>query len=81
MINISGCDFPQFQSYMRKQYGQQQFDEGFEIIKLNRNVAYEPNGEQRLMDMLQQLNFKNQDQTRNFINFCTTYLIVQNMQC
>jgi hypothetical protein len=43
---------------MHKMYGEEQFDEGFEIIRLNRNVAYEPNGEQRLMDMLSHLNFK-----------------------
>jgi len=45
MINISGCDFPEFKKYMEKVYGQGVFMEGFEIIKANRNVAYEPNGE------------------------------------
>lgn len=33
MINISACDFPEFSQYMIGQYGQQQFTEGFEIIK------------------------------------------------
>lgn len=59
MINISGCDFPEFKTYMQKVYGEQQFNQGFEIIKANRNVAYEPNGEQRLLDMLSDLKFKN----------------------
>ena len=33
MINISACDFPEFSQYMIGQYGPQQFNEGFEIIK------------------------------------------------
>lgn len=41
MINISACDFPEFSAYMRGQYGEKQFDEGFEIIKQNRSVLYE----------------------------------------
>ena len=45
MINISSCSLPEFQSYMIGQYGEKQYSEGFNIIKLNRNVAYEVNGE------------------------------------
>ncbi len=66
---------------MSNVYGEKQFLEGFEVIKANRDVAYEPNGEQRLLDMLHYLQFSNQEQATSFINFCTTFLIVQNMQC
>lgn len=61
MINISGCEFDEFKTFMVNQYGEQQFIKGFEIIKANRNVAYEPNGDQRLQDMLQHLNFTSLD--------------------
>ena len=48
MINISGCEFSEFQQYMINQYGQQQFVEGFQIIKSNRNIVYEDNGDLKL---------------------------------
>lgn len=41
MINISACEFGEFEKYMVGQYGEKQFKEGFEIIKQNRNVLYE----------------------------------------
>ena len=81
MINISGCEFDEFAAYMSKQFGEGQFQNGFEIIKKNRHVAYEINGEQRLRDMLGHLKWDSDDAAASFINFCTTYLIVQNMQC
>jgi hypothetical protein len=64
---------------MSNQYGKQQFQQGFDLIKSNRNVAYEVNGEEKLMQMLQPLGFKDDESIRGFINFCTTFLIVQNM--
>lgn len=36
-------------------------------------------GEEKLVKMLNKL-FSNEDTIRGFINFCTTFLIVQNMQ-
>ena len=64
---------------MSNQYGKDQFIQGFELIKSNRNIAYEINGEQKLLDMLKPLNFQDDESIRGFINFCTTFLIVQNM--
>ena len=80
LINISACEFGEFQKYMISQYGENQFKQGYEIIKMNRNVLYEDNGEQKLGNMLKGLNFTDGEQMKGFINFCTTYLIVQNMQ-
>jgi hypothetical protein len=80
LINISACEFGEFQNYMIGQYGENQFKKGYEIIKQNRNVLYEDNGEQQLANMLKGLGFSDADQMKGFINFCTTYLIVQNMQ-
>lgn len=80
LINISACEFKEFQQYMVGQYGEKQFKEGFTIIKNNRTVLYEDNGEQKLAEMLSGLNFASMEQMKGFINFCTTYLIVQNMQ-
>ena len=48
MINISACEFGEFEKYMVGQYGEQQFKQGFEIIKNNRNVLYEDLGEKKL---------------------------------
>jgi hypothetical protein len=61
---------------MISQYGENQFKQGYEIIKMNRNVLYEDNGEQKLGNMLKGLNFADMEQMKGFINFCTTYLIV-----
>ena len=80
LINISACEFGEFQKYMIGQYGENQFKQGYEIIRMNRNVLYEDNGEQKLGNMLKGLNFADAEQMKGFINFCTTYLIVQNMQ-
>jgi hypothetical protein len=45
MINISACEFTEFQKYMQGNYGVEQFNQGYNIIKTNRNVAYEDDGE------------------------------------
>lgn len=81
MINISACEFSEFQKYMSGNYGTEQFNQGYNIIKQNRNVAYEDNGEAKLAGMLGHLKFADGEALKSFINFCTTYLIVQNMQC
>lgn len=57
LINISACEFGEFQKYMIGQYGDNQFKQGYEIIRMNRNVLYEENGEQKLGNMLKGLNF------------------------
>ena len=61
---------------MVAQYGQQQFVEGFQIIKTNRNMVYEDNGDLKLAEMLKHLKFEDNDSLLGFINFCTTYLMV-----
>ena len=48
LINISACEFGEFKKYMISQYGEMQFMQGYEIIRQNRNVLYEDNGEQKL---------------------------------
>ncbi len=82
MINISACEFDEFEKYMSSQYGAAEFKEGWKIIKENRYVLYsEGGGEDQLIKMLNHLKFADNDSLKGFINFCTTYLIVQNMQC
>lgn len=61
---------------MQGNYGVEQFNQGFNIIKTNRNVAYEDDGEQKLANMLSHLKFNDDEAMKSFINFCTTYLIV-----
>jgi hypothetical protein len=39
------------------QYGDNQFNQGYEIIKQNRNVLYEDQGEAKLASMLGHLKF------------------------
>jgi len=79
MINITSCNLDQFGAYMSKQYGSAQFQQGFELIKKNQDLIYVDDGEEKLVKMLNKL-FSNEDTIRGFINFCTTFLIVQNMQ-
>jgi len=79
MINITSCNFDQFGQYMSKQYGSTQFQRGFELIKKNQDLIYVDDGEERLVKMLKNM-FETEDTIRGFINFCTTFLIVQNMQ-
>jgi hypothetical protein len=81
MINLSACEFNEFSAFMIQKFGERQFKEGFTLIKANRTIMYEENGEHKLAELLKPLQFKDIDALRNFINCSTTYLIVQNMQC
>lgn len=79
MINITSCSEKEFGLYMAKQYGTMQFTRGFEIIKSHQELIYQDDGEEQLVKLLRTL-FTTEDTIRGFINFCTTFLIVQNMQ-
>lgn len=78
MINITSCDFKEFSAYMVKNYGDHAFNDGFKTIKTYQSMIYEENGEEKLIDMLKHL-FSDVDSCKRFLNFCTTFLIVQNM--
>lgn len=79
MINITACDFTEFANFMKGVYGVSAFEKGFRVLKENFDLIHsEDDGEDRLAVMLAPL-FQDQEQTRGFINFVTTYLIVQNM--
>lgn len=77
MINLYTCDFPDFSVHMSQQYGKEQFTKGFDIISLNKNLIYTEEGEEQLVKMLKHL-FVTEDLIRGFLNFCTSYIIVQN---
>jgi hypothetical protein len=47
-------------------------------VKASQDVIFEENGERQLMEQLSSI-FPDQDVCSGFINYCTTYLIVQNM--
>ena len=78
MINISSCDFPEFKAQMSDKFGGPTFEQGFAIIKQRQQTIFEDNGEETLLALLMPL-FPDQDTCRSFINYCTTYLIVQNL--
>ena len=78
MINITSCEFPEFKAFMSEKYGGAKFDQGFAIVKQHQDVIFEDNGEQQLMSQMSSI-FPEQDTCSGFINYCTTYLIVQNM--
>jgi len=46
MINITGCEFAEFEKYMIGKYGDRQFKDGFLLIKMNMKTLYGDNGEQ-----------------------------------
>jgi len=76
MINISACEFPEFKLYMGKQFGEQQFASGFKVIQAHKDALYSDNGEAKLAELLKPLGFADGETLKNFINYCTTYLIV-----
>ena len=78
MINITSCEFPEFRQFMTEKYGSQQFDQGFSVVKAHQDIIFEENGERQLIQQLTPI-FPDQDLCSGFINYCTTYLIVQNM--
>jgi hypothetical protein len=78
MINITSCDFKEFARYMSQTYGPIAFEKGYKIIKDQHDLIYQEDGEEVLAKLLQPL-FPDPDTTKGFINFVTTYLIVQNM--
>ena len=71
-------DFESFKEQMVAKFGEETFEEGYELIKDKQNLIFDDNGEDELVQLLTPL-FKDVDSCRGFINFCTTYLIVQNM--
>lgn len=76
MINITSCEFQEFSAYMSKLYGAVKFKQGFEIVKTNRALVYADDGEDKMIKLLDHL-FQTDEQIRGFLNFVTTYLIVQ----
>ena len=74
----SAQTFETFQEQMISKFGQDTFDQGYAVIKEKQNLIFDDNGEEELVQLLTPL-FKDTDSCRGFINFCTTYLIVQNM--
>ena len=78
MINITSCEFPEFRQFMGEKYGQALFDRGFSVVAVPLNIIFEENGEQQLVSQLRPI-FPDADTCSAFINYCTTYLIVQNM--
>jgi hypothetical protein len=77
MINLYTCNFTEFSAHMAIQYGREQFTKGFELISKNKDLIYTEEGEEELVGMLKHL-FKGEDMIRGFLNFCTSYIIVQN---
>ena len=77
MINLYTCDFAEFSNHMAAQYGREAFARGFEIISKNKELIYTEEGEEQLVAMLKSM-FKGEDVIRGFLNFCTSYIIVQN---
>lgn len=77
MINLYTCDFSEFSAHMGTQYGKEAFAKGFEIISKRKELIYTEEGEEQLVGLLRHL-FKTEDVIRGFLNFCTSYIIVQN---
>ena len=74
----SAADFETFKAQMVEKFGDETFDQGYALIKDKQNLIFDDNGEEELVQLLTPL-FRDTDSCRGFINFCTTYLIVQNM--
>jgi hypothetical protein len=47
------------------------------VISKHKDLIYTEEGEETLVSMLRHL-FKSEDVIRGFLNFCTSYIIVQN---
>jgi hypothetical protein len=77
MINLYTCDFEEFSNHMSTQYGREQFTKGFQIISKNKEMIYTEEGEEQLIKLLSPL-FKTDELIRGFLNYCTSYMIVQN---
>lgn len=77
MINLYTCDFSEFAAHMATQYGKEAFAQGYEVISKHKDLIYTEEGEEALVGMLRHL-FKGEDVIRGFLNFCTSYIIVQN---
>ena len=51
---------------------------GFEIITKHQDLIYDEEGEAKMIQLLKHI-ITGLDNNRSFINFCTTFIIVQNM--
>ena len=72
---LASCDYNEFSSLMSKQYGQQQFTEGFAVMNRHKDLILSEEGEEKLVNLLKRL-FTTEDLTRGFINLCISYMIV-----
>ena len=43
-------------------------------------MIYQPEGEQKVMEMLKKLEFKSEEETVEFLNHASTYLIINTMK-
>lgn len=78
MISITSCSLDEFLGYIAKQFGSVQARQGFDIVRQHQDLIYKDEGEGQMIALLKHI-FPNEDTNRSFINFCTTFIIVQNL--
>lgn len=65
---------------MIERYGESQFKDGYLLVKANKDQLYQEGGEEKIMEMLKKLNFKDDAEMEDFLSNATTYLIISTMK-
>ena len=65
---------------MIARFGEEIFNKGFDIIKLNRVMIYETDGEKKLEKLLECLGYSDDEMLKLFIDMCSTYLLLQSIK-
>ena len=76
VMDLASCEPHEFADEMVAQFGKKIFDQGFNLIKLNRLLIYEEDGDKKLEDQLRVLGYEDDTQLRLFIDMCSTYLLL-----
>lgn len=80
VMDLASCEPHEFADEMIARFGKVNFEKGFSLIKLNRLLIYEEDGDKKLEDQLRVLGYEDDKQLRLFIDMCSTYLLLQSIK-
>ena len=75
MLDLASCGPDEFEAEMIARFGEEMFAEGFDILKNNKSLIYENEGEGQLEKLLGEFT-SDGEKLRLFIDMCCTYMLL-----
>ena len=77
MFNVYACQWPEFQAYMIKNFGEYRFQDGYDIIQDNyQDAMNEDDSEAIFADKCRHLDFEDEETLSTFVTNCCSYKMV-----